>query len=56
MTFGDSVFGWSLHVSTVTVQYQDGTKWVCTTRDVPGTKTSGRMEKREHHQLKLKSV
>jgi len=22
--------------------YQDGTKWVCTTRDVPGTKTSGR--------------
>jgi hypothetical protein len=22
--------------------YQDGTKWVCTVRDVPGTKTSGR--------------
>jgi hypothetical protein len=22
--------------------YQDGTKWDCTTRDVPGTKTSGR--------------
>jgi hypothetical protein len=22
--------------------YQDGTKWVCTARDVPGTKTSGR--------------
>jgi hypothetical protein len=22
--------------------FQDGTKWVCTSRDVPGTKTSGR--------------
>jgi hypothetical protein len=22
--------------------YLDGTKWVCTARDVPGTKTSGR--------------
>jgi hypothetical protein len=27
--------------------YQDGTKWVCTARDVPGTKTSGRNGKRE---------
>ena len=26
--------------------YQDGTKWVCTTPDVPGTKTSGRKGKK----------
>ncbi len=26
--------------------YQDGTKWVCTARDVPGTKTSGRNGKK----------
>jgi hypothetical protein len=26
--------------------YQYGTKWVCTARDVPGTKTSGRNGKK----------
>ena len=26
--------------------YQDGTKWVCTAPDVPGTKTSGRNGKK----------